>query len=223
MPKWSGRDAIRMTNFLDPGEWACSQDAYGCEPTDVEAARYLRRDVRRGEALLSNLEYSRAIATLHANAVVSTFAGIYIRGAGIRISPDDRFAMDMYMEPIGFRARAFWAMLRMEILDHLKVDYLYVDPARLDAERMTRIGSSPRLTLVRRFDAHGETREIYRVRREPPPSSAVPAGVVVERLTMPESVRPAHMYTIPMTVGFSAGERHDGMPMFYRLTLTARS
>src|SRR5262249_1546118 len=177
---WVMRNAWRHpeSHFLSATAWLCGFEENGCVDVDVIAASRLRPLTKRGDVILTNLDRGWPARTVASQAVVATLAGAYVRGSGLRVVSDGQHGIDSYMEPTGFRARAFWKTLALDIFDGLRLDYLYVDPAALDevVHRTLRQSADFELLYVERDTASGARREVYRIIRRPQRLSA-PADV----------------------------------------------
>ena len=200
--------------FWSAEEWACNGVTKNlCDPVDVRAATKLRSLSQPGERLLANTYLERMEPTSVAHSILSVFSGVFVDGHGIRISKDQVFAMSKeYMAPAGFRALAFWNTGDMSILQGMRVNYLFVDPARLSPRIYARLGKESGLELLdRESDARSlQVREVYRVR-----SSGqeylypLPPDVGVVSVGFPAMVRPKRFYEIPIVLRVG-GRSFDG-------------
>src|SRR5262249_12332623 len=137
-----------------------------CSPVDVRAAIELRGIARSGERILPHVDADDPKAALLFRSVLAAFSRTFVTGTGLRVIPGEAFSMARSdIEPTGFRARAFWKTLNTDLLDDMKVDYLYLDPDSLPADLYRRLREARRLERVIRQEAPGggAVREVYRV------------------------------------------------------------
>jgi hypothetical protein len=196
--------------FFNPDTWACGPITlrYGvdkiCDPIDVAAAKKLERIVKRGDVVLDNFFNASVPATIHAKAVLSSFARAYVTGMGIRVSTDDKFPMSLnYLTKMGFRATAFWNTLDLDLLQPLKVNYLYVNPDNMSPVMSRKLRAEPGLELLfKESDPTSfQSREVYRVTRgEAANDAASCADLRLRSLAFPAKLQSERFYLIPIVL-----------------------
>jgi hypothetical protein len=218
------RDVLRTPSaqFLVSEDWACSQVVERpCAPVDVAAAVALRSIARPGERTITSVDADNPNSALMAQSVLATFSRTFVVGPGIRVVPEGSFSMTRsYIEPSGFRARAFWSALDVDLLDDMRVNYLFVDPQTLGPDAYRRLLKEPRLERVlRQEDAGGlVVREVYRLK---PPSDDREL-LNADRLRLAEVEWPAvvaarYVYHVPVVVSGVPITRGSALGISYRI------
>jgi hypothetical protein len=218
------RDVLRTPSaqFLLPEDWACSQVVERpCAPIDVATAVALRAIARPGERTLTSVDSDNPNSALMVQSVLATFSRTFVVGPGIRVVPEGTFSMTRsYIEPLGFRARAFWSALDVSLLDDMRVNYLFVDPEGIGHHAYHRLRNEPRLErMLRQEDAGGlVVREVYRLK--PPSDDRALLNADLVRLTeveWPALVAARHVYHVPVVVSGVPITRGSALRISYRL------
>lgn len=134
---------------------------------DIEASRMLRPQVYKDDRLLTHLSDSDVVGTLH-QSILAGMIGRPFVGYGVALQAETRVMprdeQSWWLRPNGYRKKAFWETLDLDVLEDLKVTLLYVDPDKLTGfQRAFLRQRMERLKLVAEFSSGNERRQVYRL------------------------------------------------------------
>lgn len=191
---------------LLPSEWRIHRPELGIERVDIEAMAWLEPQVLPGDQVLSNLG-EESPQGLWPDSVLATRTGAHPAGRArpprdVRVHAHPNYHRD----PV---AKAFYATGRVDLLKAAGIDWLYLDPERLEPEVAARLAANTEeLRASPLFqDSRGEQRQLYEVRfpeaealRSEPPFEATLALDIPQ-----EELRAGTLSTLRLTLR-NAGE-----------------
>ncbi len=211
--------------FFDGGQWTWGHKNSITEEIDVGTARKLKAQTGKGDSILpmvytkeppKEFEYE----TTNLFGTLTVFSGAYTTGMGVRVEKEDLFQMGKpYLEPIGFRERAFWNTGDVKLLGTLNADFLYLNPEAVRPDVYERLKAEPGLELILREEdpKRMQVREVYRVRYTDDAPSYAPSDFKLHGLSMPQKRTPRDFFPVPAVFGTKERTFDGRVRLFYKV------
>ncbi|MFH1453388.1 MAG: hypothetical protein ABIH00_05345 [Armatimonadota bacterium] len=131
---------------------------------DIKVSEKLNKLVKKGDRFISNIpaENNSESTISMANLIITSITGCANTGSGLKLSKDNWRMMDVTVAT-GFRGRAFWNTLDPEILEDMKVKWIYLFRNNIDDDLYNKLKSNDSYKLVYSFEDNGDLRQIYEV------------------------------------------------------------
>lgn len=174
-----------MAWFPDPGQWRAERPELGLDKVDLQATRWLSERVKTGERVVNNLG-SETPQGIWPDTGITARTGALPAGRAVSPHQGEQQNQPGGQGPCQYRspsARAFLATGRPELLSSRNIQWLYLDPDRIQGDwldRLEGLESSPEFS-----DTEGHRRRVYRL--PPAPREAAHPTSVEARLNVSQA------------------------------------